>query len=109
TGAVYRRGAPPDPPRPRGPVLEALASGDVAALGRTLFNRLQAVAEAICPDLVPVRRALETLGPSLDGSLMSGSGAAYFGLGRDLDAVRKAARALETTGQGQVRVVTCGP
>ena len=40
---------------------------------------------------------------------MSGSGSAYFGLGRDLDAAHVAARRLETLGLGRVRVVTCGP
>ena len=40
---------------------------------------------------------------------MSGSGSAYFGLGRDRDAAHVAARRLETLGLGRVRVVTCGP
>ena len=49
------------------------------------------------------------LGPLLDGSSMSGSGSAYFGLGRNLAAARQAAEILQTLGLGWVRVVTCGP
>ena len=109
TAEAYRRLVPPARPRPIAPALAALAAGDVEALGRALFNRLQPVAESIEPALGRVREALEGLGPSLDGSLMSGSGSAYFGLGRDLDAARAAARSLDGLGLGRVRVVTCGP
>jgi 4-diphosphocytidyl-2-C-methyl-D-erythritol kinase len=109
TAQVYRRLVPPERPRPIGPILEALVGGEVAEVGRGLFNRLQPVAEGLNPALAEVRGALEDLGPSLDGHLMSGSGSAFFGLGRDLDAARHAARTLETLGLGRVRVVTCGP
>jgi 4-diphosphocytidyl-2-C-methyl-D-erythritol kinase len=109
TADVYRNLTPPERPRPIGPVLEALAGGDSAALGRCLFNRLQPTAEALEPALARVRDALVGLGPSLDGSLMSGSGSAYFGLARDWEAADSAARRLETLGLGRVRVVTCGP
>ena len=109
TADVYRHLTPPERPRPIGPVVEALVAGRPAALGRSLFNRLQPVAEAIAPALVRVRDALASLGPSLDGHLMSGSGSAYFGLGRDLDAAHAAARHLESLGLGRVRVVSCGP
>jgi 4-diphosphocytidyl-2-C-methyl-D-erythritol kinase len=109
TADVYRNLTPPDRPRPVEPAVTALAGGDPEALGRVLFNRLQSVAERLNPALVPVREALANLSPSLDGHLMSGSGSAYFGLGRNLDAARRAARALETLGLGRVRVVTCGP
>jgi 4-diphosphocytidyl-2-C-methyl-D-erythritol kinase len=109
TASVYRHLVVPEQPRPLGPALEALTGGTTADLGRSLFNRLQGVAESLNPMLTRVREALETLGPSLDGHMMSGSGSAYFGLGRDLDAARHAARRLETLGLGRVRVVTCGP
>lgn len=109
TAEVYRRLRPPDTPRPIGPMLEALTRGDRAAIGRELFNRLQPVAESLRPALTPTRDALIGLGPSLDGSLMSGSGSAYFGLARDRDAAEAAARRLEALGQGWVRVVTCRP
>ncbi|MEJ7638409.1 MAG: 4-(cytidine 5'-diphospho)-2-C-methyl-D-erythritol kinase [Singulisphaera sp.] len=109
TAEVYRNVTPPDRPRPIGPVLDALARGETTSLGRLLFNRLQPIAEAINPALSRVRDALADLLPSLDGSLMSGSGSAYFGLGRDLDAAHVAARHLGTLGLGRVRVVTRVP
>ena len=109
TAEVYRNLVPPDRPRPIGAALEALISGDSAALGRTLFNRLQPVAEAIEPALERVREALEAMGPSLDGHLMSGSGSAFFGLCRDEGAAGHAARHLGSLGLGWARAVTCGP
>lgn len=109
TADVYRHLTVPERPRPIGPIMEALASGEPEELGRCLFNRLQGAASKLCPALVHVSEALAALGPSLDGHLMSGSGTAHFGLCRDLDAAREAARALERLGLGRVRVVTCGP
>jgi 4-diphosphocytidyl-2-C-methyl-D-erythritol kinase len=109
TADVYRRIVPPDRPREAGPVLEALERGESEVLGRGLFNRLQPVAEALRPELVRVRLALAELGPRLDGSIMSGSGSAYFGLGRDLAAAQRAADLLQPLGLGLVRVVSCGP
>ena len=109
TADVYANLIPPDRPRPIGDALEALISGDPIALGRTLFNRLQPVAEVIEPGLEQVRRALEEMGPSLDGFLMSGSGSAYYGLCRDESAAGHAARHLGSLGLGWARAVTCGP
>jgi 4-diphosphocytidyl-2-C-methyl-D-erythritol kinase len=109
TADVYREIRPPDLPRPIGPVLDALALGGPADLGRSLFNRLQPAAETIRPELVRVRDALASLDPPLCGSLMSGSGSAYFGLCRDPAAAHAAANALQPLGLGWVRVVTCGP
>src|SRR5205823_3104234 len=82
TADVYRQVTPPERPKPVRPLLEAMARGESADLGRSLFNRLQPVAEALQPDLARVRTALANLGPLLDGSSMSGSGSAYFGLCR---------------------------
>ncbi len=110
TAEAYRRASVPAMPRPIAPALAALASGDVPALGRALFNRLQPAAESIVPALGRLRQALETLDPAmLAGSLMSGSGSAFFGLGRDLGGAQAAAEALAGFGPGRVRVVTCGP
>lgn len=109
TADAYRRVVPPDRPRDAGPVLEALVRGRSDELGRNLYNRLQSVAEDLRPELVRVREALASLGPLLDGSAMSGSGSAYFGLCRDPAAARQAAEMLEPLGLGWVRVVTCGP
>jgi 4-diphosphocytidyl-2-C-methyl-D-erythritol kinase len=109
TADVYRQVIPPQRPRPVRPVLEAMAHGGSADLGRSLFNRLQPIAEALRPDLSRVRAALANLGPLLDGSSMSGSGSAYFGLCRTSAAARHAADILQSLGLGWVRVVTCGP
>jgi 4-diphosphocytidyl-2-C-methyl-D-erythritol kinase len=109
TAAVYQKLTPPDRPRPIGAILEALAAGDIPAVGRGLFNRLQPVAEVLEPSLGAIRDALAGLGPSIDGHLMSGSGSAYFGLARDRDAAEDAASRLGSLGLGRVRVVTCGP
>jgi len=106
---VYRRLKPPERPREIGPVLDVLTGGGPSELGRSLFNRLQPVAESLCPDLAKARDALATLDPPLCGSLMSGSGSAYFGLCRDRAAAEEAAAVLKPLGLGLVRVVTCGP
>ncbi len=109
TALVYRKVIPPDRPRSGRGITEALALGDVASLGRQLFNRLQPVAESLVPPLGAVRDALANLGPSLDGHLMSGSGSSYFGLARDRLAAEDAADRLNMLGLGRVQVVTCGP
>ena len=109
TANVYRHVTPADPVRPVAPALDALTKGDSAELGRCLFNRLQPVAESLRPELASVRDALANLDPPLEGSLMSGSGSAYFGLCRDLAAAHRAAGVLQALGLGWVRVVTSGP
>ncbi len=110
TADVYRNLVVPEAPRSIGPILEALEASDLGSLGRHLFNRLQPVAESLEPSLGALRDALALLAdPSLDGSLMSGSGSAYFGLASDRDAAEDAARRLATLGLGRVRVVTCDP
>jgi 4-diphosphocytidyl-2-C-methyl-D-erythritol kinase len=109
TADVYRRLKPPESPRTIGTALDALARGGPVELGRSLFNRLQPAAEALRPELIGVRDALAGLDSHLCGSMMSGSGSAYFGLGRDPAAAIEAANVLKTLGLGWVRVVTCVP
>lgn len=109
TSDAYARVVVPGSPNSISSCLEAFCEADTSRLGPALFNRLQSVAEALAPDLVQVRDTLKTLGPLLDGHLMSGSGSAYFGLCRDKPSALAAAQQLETLGQGRVRVVTCGP
>jgi 4-diphosphocytidyl-2-C-methyl-D-erythritol kinase len=109
TADVYRHVIPPQRPRPLGPVLEALAHSGPERLGQCLFNRLQPFAEALRPELARVRDTLKSFGPLFEGSVMSGSGSAYFGLCRNSAAALEAARVLEPLGLGRVRVVTCGP
>jgi 4-diphosphocytidyl-2-C-methyl-D-erythritol kinase len=106
---VFRLVRVPEEPRSVDGCAAALRTGDPTRLGETLFNRLQPVSESLVPDLTTVRDALLSLDPPLDGSLMSGSGSTYFGLCRNGDAARAAARSLEALGVGRIRVVTCGP
>ena len=108
TAEVYRRLNVPERPRPIGPIVAAFESGDVEALGSLFFNRLQPAAEAIEPSLSRIDQALATLCPTLLlGHQMSGSGSAYFGLGRDLEAAQAAAQSLRSLGMGRVQVVAC--
>ena len=109
TADVYRGLTPPPKPRSSHEVVQALREKDIEALGRTLFNRLQPVAESIEPRLKTIREALEDTKTLLDGHLMSGSGSAFFGLCRDEHAAGHAARTLGLLGLGRVRAVTCGP
>lgn len=110
TAEVYGRLAVPDRPVPIGPTLDAFATGDPRAIGAVLFNRLQPIAEALCPALTRVRDALRAC-PTLVGSQMSGSGSAYFGLADSRGAAEEAAARLAsaTPGPGKVRVVPCRP
>ena len=109
TAEVYRNVRPPDGPRSIDPVLDALNDDHLPSLGEHLFNRLQTVAEAIRPELVRVREALAGFSPPFLGTLMSGSGSAYFGLCRDRASAVNAAREIDPLGLGCVRAVTCGP
>ncbi len=58
------------------PLERALASGDVPELGKLLFNRLEAPACVLHPELKEIRDAMAAE-PSC-GVLMSGSGAAFY-------------------------------
>ncbi len=109
TAEVYQQVRPPVGPRPIDPVLDALANDDLSALGERMFNRLQSIAEATRPELIRVRDALAEYSPPFEGSLMSGSGSAYFGLCRDRASADVAARVMDPLGLGWVRAVTCGP
>jgi 4-diphosphocytidyl-2-C-methyl-D-erythritol kinase len=109
TADVYQRLVPPAAPRSIGPFLEAFASGNPRTIGSHLFNRLQPIAETLCPALIKVRDDLASVGSDLDGHLMSGSGSAFFGLASDPDAAQDAANRLETLGLGKIRVVTSRP
>lgn len=110
TAEVYRNVHVPDAPRSLDAVAEALRPpGDREALGAALFNRLQEPAERLRPELAALGAAMRRLVPSLlHGAMMSGSGSAFFGLGRDRAAADRAADWLKQLGPGSVRVVTSG-
>ena len=83
--------------------MELLSSVEACSIG---FNQSPRQSR---PNWLGSRDALASLGPLLDGSMMSGSGSAYFGLCPDSAAARRAAEILKTLGLGWVRVVTCPP
>lgn len=89
TADVFRRVTVPEAPVPGDAMRAAVGRGDVDEIGRRLHNRLQAPAEAVCPEVRAIRHALAAAGPA--GCLMSGSGTTVFALCRDRsDAVRVA-------------------
>jgi 4-diphosphocytidyl-2-C-methyl-D-erythritol kinase len=90
TKEIYSRVSVPAHPVDGTPAREALRAGDTEALGRALFNRLQAPAFAVAPAIESLLSELAALGPL--GCQLSGSGSALFALCRDaLEANRIAA------------------
>ncbi len=83
TADVFRALEVPPTPVDGSEVCKALERGDVEAIGRGLFNRLQAVAERLCPAVAEVNARLARLEPL--GHLMTGSGTTVFALCRDHD------------------------
>ncbi len=61
TAEVYGKGQVPEAPVDGSKVREALATGDIQALGGLLHNRLQETADRLRPELILVR---ERFGPS---------------------------------------------
>jgi 4-diphosphocytidyl-2-C-methyl-D-erythritol kinase len=81
TPAVYKALAPHLPSEPLEPsaLLSALAAGDATALGAALFNRLEAPAFDLYPDLAAFREQLAAA-PEAEGVLLSGSGSTLIAL-----------------------------
>ncbi len=79
---------------------ESLAQGSVEAVGRRLFNRLEAAAFELRPELREVKRRLAGV-ELVAGVGMTGSGSAFFGLCRPGDWGRACAAA-EALGIGRV-------
>ncbi|HUR55414.1 MAG TPA: 4-(cytidine 5'-diphospho)-2-C-methyl-D-erythritol kinase [Gemmataceae bacterium] len=107
TAAAFQALQVPETPRSGTATREAFRAGDAAALGRVLFNRLQAPAFGLAPLVESVYRRLAGLNPA--GCLMSGSGSAVFALCRDrAEAVRVAAafRSATPPGEPESRVST---
>jgi 4-diphosphocytidyl-2-C-methyl-D-erythritol kinase len=108
TKEIYGRVSVPAHPVDGTPAREALRAGDKEALGRALFNRLQAPAFAVAPAVESLYRELAALGPL--GCQLSGSGSALFALCRDaLEANRIAAaiRAYHVSDPVPPRVFVC--
>jgi 4-diphosphocytidyl-2-C-methyl-D-erythritol kinase len=101
TAEVFRDLTVPVEPQSGREVRDAARAGDVEELGRRLFNRLQPVAERLCPAVADARERLARLGPA--GQLMSGSGSTVFALCRDAGEALRVARSL-----GQAREAVAG-
>jgi 4-diphosphocytidyl-2-C-methyl-D-erythritol kinase len=101
TATVYRCLTVPAAPESGDAMRQAAADGDVDEIGRRLHNRLQPVAEKLCPEVAALRTRLEGLGPA--GQLMSGSGTALFALCRDHPEALRVARELRNGADNGVR------
>jgi 4-diphosphocytidyl-2-C-methyl-D-erythritol kinase len=89
TAAVYRGVSVPEAPEAGGEIRQAVAEGEMEEVGRRLHNRLQPVAERLCPTVATYAARLAKLRPA--GSAMSGSGTSLFALCRDrVEALRVA-------------------
>jgi 4-diphosphocytidyl-2-C-methyl-D-erythritol kinase len=92
TADVYRGVAVPDRPETGEAIRRAVAEGRVEGIGPALFNRLQPVAERLCPSVAEAWSRLAALRPA--GMLMSGSGTSVFALCRDYREARRVAHGL---------------
>ena len=83
TAEVFRNLTVPEQPLSGEEICRAVEAGDVEEIGKRLHNRLQPVAERLCPAVARVAERLKTRQPA--GVLMSGSGSTVFVLCRDAD------------------------
>jgi 4-diphosphocytidyl-2-C-methyl-D-erythritol kinase len=92
TAVVFRALTVPAAPVSGDAVRRAVEAGEVEEVGRLLHNRLQPVAEQLCPVVAEHRQRLEQLGSA--GVLMSGSGSTLFALCRDAPEALRLAHSL---------------
>ena len=92
TAEVYRGVSVPGEPRSGEELRRAVEAGIVDEIGRGLFNRLQPVAEKLCPPVAEACGRLQGLRPA--GVLMSGSGTSVFALCRDHREAQRVAQGL---------------
>ncbi len=92
TAEVYGSLSVPEQAQTGAEIRQAALEGDVEEIGRRLHNRLQPVAERLCPALVPLLAQLASVGPA--GQAMSGSGTSLFALCRDAREAFRIARGL---------------
>ena len=83
--------------------IENFLRGRPDAIGRSMFNRLEAAACDMHPQLAQLSRQMTRLGAC--GTLMSGSGSTLFALCRDAAHAAEVADALSAKGWGDVVVV----
>lgn len=92
TAQVYRAAQVPEDPQGGEEIRRAVRAGDIEEIGRRLHNRLEPVAEKLCPAVKEIRRRLEKLDPA--GIRMSGSGPSVYALGRNRNEALRIARQL---------------
>jgi 4-diphosphocytidyl-2-C-methyl-D-erythritol kinase len=92
TADVYRGVTVPQRPQTGDAIRQAVAAADVEEVGRRLHNRLQPVAERLCPAVAAWAERLAALRPA--GWAMSGSGTSLFALCRDREEAVRVAHAL---------------
>jgi 4-diphosphocytidyl-2-C-methyl-D-erythritol kinase len=97
TAEVFRNVTPPAEPLGGDSVRAAALGGDITALAAGLHNRLQSVAERLCPAVAQARAALAHWRPA--GVLMSGSGTTVFALCRGPSEALSIARGLRSVRQ----------
>jgi 4-diphosphocytidyl-2-C-methyl-D-erythritol kinase len=102
TADVYRGVVVPERPENGEAICEAVKEGRVEEVGKGLFNRLQSVAERLCPPVAEVQARLAALQPT--GVLMSGSGTSVFALCRDSREALRVAQGLSGGPSDQTRV-----
>jgi 4-diphosphocytidyl-2-C-methyl-D-erythritol kinase len=100
TAKVYGRVTVPDSWQRGQEIRRAVRRGDVEEIGQRLHNRLQVVAEKLCPGVAEFRHRLEGLGPA--GQLMSGSGPCIFALCRNRREAMRIARRLQFRSEAEV-------
>lgn len=111
TAEVYRglrmtpQASPPGGENAGDKIRQAVEAGDVVAIGLLLHNRLQGVAEQLCPAVAHWRQRLEQLGPA--GHLMSGSGSSLFALCRDPDEAQRLAQELCHGSEAEASPLVC--
>jgi 4-diphosphocytidyl-2-C-methyl-D-erythritol kinase len=102
TAQVYRNVAMPPAPERGEPIRAALARGDVAEVGRRLFNRLEEAAVRLDARVAEYYKRLADLAPA--GQRMSGSGSSLFALCADAADADRIAAALAKSAADRFRV-----
>lgn len=103
TGAVFANLKLPATPQRIEPMLAALAAGDVDAIGRYMFNRLEEASLPLSPQVAELKRIAS--GWNCTAHQMSGSGSAYFALCIDAEQAKGLGGTLKSQGLGRIFVL----
>ncbi|MDX1946226.1 MAG: 4-(cytidine 5'-diphospho)-2-C-methyl-D-erythritol kinase [Pirellulaceae bacterium] len=104
TPEVFRHCRPADEPVPAAPLCRALATGQVAEVGKNLHNRLEEFAARLTPWIGRLRNEFARQGTL--GHQMTGSGSSYFGLCHSARQARRVASRLRARRIGVVFAAT---